>query len=106
MTSGGNASWKHPHWPLWPHVAATVNVAPVYTEAMREASYSQSEAESWIMQRESIHMYWRPRCRVIAIASWNVLGMESSGISCMWLVIFSCFVVIICNFPQQWLRAA
>lgn len=48
---------------------------------MRADSACQSETESWIIHRESIHRYRCPTSLVTEMACWNVLVRLLKGIS-------------------------
>src|SRR4051812_2448359 len=48
-----------------------------YTLAMAADSTSQSAAESWTMQRESIHTYGMPRKRATPMVWRNVVGRRA-----------------------------
>jgi hypothetical protein len=55
-------------------------VAADLAQLMTADSAFQSSLLSWIMQRESIHIYRRPQRVVMVNASWDVVDRFSRGI--------------------------
>ena len=77
---------------------------PIIESPIFVASSSQSDVESWIMQRESIQRYLTPILRVMVTASRNAFESDSIGMPSWrdWKLMV--VVVVIGWRPQRWER--
>lgn len=86
-------------------MALRVRNAFRYTLFIKGASFCQSLAEPWIIQRESIQIYLNPSLWVAKIASRKFVARDDSRMPCLnWSLLCSSNIGKGVR-PQQWLNA-